>query len=85
MKVYVLSYLCDPTDEMSANYVLMVSKNKKDVQKAMKQELENVVQSLEVTEEEKQNFNVKISEGENDCSLYHYGSYYEWKISEFEI
>lgn len=85
MKVYVLSYLCDPTDDTSTHDVIMASKNKKDVQKAMKQELENAVQEHEVTEEEKQNFNAKIYEGENDCSLYHYGSYYEWRISEFEI
>ena len=84
-RVFVLGYLSDPTDDTSSSDVLGVFKTKEDAQKAMKEEFETAKDEHESEEEEIKNFDVKLFEGSTECSICHYGSYYEWTIYELEF
>jgi hypothetical protein len=85
MNVFVLAYLSDPTDDTSSNDVLGVFTNNDDARIAMKGYFNGMLEELDITDEEISDYNAKIYEGETDCSIYHYGSFYEWRIYQFEI
>ena len=85
MKVFVLGYLSDPTDDTSSTDVIGVYKTKEMAQKVMRQNFLAEKDEYDITDEEIENFNVRLYEGENDCSICHYGSYYCWTIYEFEL
>ena len=85
MKVFVLGYLSDPTDDTSFADVLGVFKTKEEAQKAMKEEFDEAYKNHEIEEEEINDFNVKLYESENECSICHYGSFYCWTIYGFEL
>lgn len=85
MKVFVLGYLSDPTDDTSSSDVLGVYKTKEEAQKAMKKEFDALFKDLEIEDEEIADYNAKLYEDDTQSSICHYGSYYEWNIYEFEI
>ena len=86
MKVYTLSYLGDPSDDVSCGFVIGVYKSLEDAQAAMNEEFETAKIEHEIDENDLgHNFDIKISNGDYECSIYHFGSMYEWRISEFEI
>ena len=84
-KVFVLGFLSDPTDDTSSSDVLGVYKTKEEAQSVMRNDFNALKDEYEITDEEIESFDAKLYEGENDCSICHYGSYYEWNIYEFEI
>ena len=84
MKVYIVQYLSDPADDMSfADCKHYTSKD--DAQIIMKSEYKTQMDELEITDEDITSFNAKLYESDYECSIYHYGSFYSWKIYEFEI
>lgn len=83
MKVFVLNYLSDPTDDTSWSDVLDVFKTMEEAKSAMKDALQEAIEDHEI--EKVDGINVKIYEGDTDCSLCDYGSYYYWQIYEFEL
>ena len=85
MKVFVLGYLSDPTDDTSSSDVLGAFKTEEEAQSAMRKELAAKKSEFEITDENIDLLYVKVYEGEYEASLCHYGSYYCWTIYEFEI
>lgn len=84
-RLFVLEYLSDPTDDTSSSDVLGVYKTKEEAQKVMKKEFDTLFEYLEIADEEIADYNAKLYEDDTQSSICHYGSYYEWKIYEFEI
>ena len=85
MKVFVLNYLSDPADDMSTSDVLGVYKTKEEAQKEMKKSFMNKVLDLGIEEDEVNGFEVKFCETDDEYSIYHYGSFYKWRIYDSEI
>ena len=85
MKVYILQYLSDPTDDTSSSDVLGVYKTKEEAQSVMRNEFNTLKDEYEITEGEIKSFDVKLYEDDMTCTICYYGSYYEWNIYEFEI
>ena len=84
-KVFVLGYLSDPTDDTSSSDVLGVYKTKEEAQSVMRNDFNTLKDEYEITDEEIDDYNVKLYEDGTQSSICHYGSYYEWNIYEFEI
>ena len=85
MKVYIVQYLSDPTDDTSSSEVLGVYKTKEEAQSVMRNEFNTLKDGYEITEGEIKSFDVTLYEDDMTCTICHYGSYYEWNIYEFEI
>ena len=84
MKVIVLNYLSDPADDMSFSDCRCYT-SKDDAQIIMKSEYKTQIEECEITDEDITSFNARLYESDYECSIYHYGSFYSWKIYEFEV
>lgn len=67
MKVFVLNYLFDPTDDTSCSDALGVFKTMEEAKAAMKDEFQESIVIHEI--EKVDGINVKIYEGDTDCSI----------------
>ena len=51
----------------------------------MKSEYKSQIEECEITDEDITSFNARLYESDYECSVYHYGSFYSWKIYEFDV
>ena len=64
MKVFVLGYLSDPSDDTSSSDVIGVYKTKEEAQSVMRNDFNTSKDEYEITDEEIENFNAKLYEDE---------------------